>query len=82
LDKELFSGVKNDPILEWISPSHAKALLSHPNADIMSVGAGSPMASGAFTSAVIHASVNKTQLEKQAEKEKKAKEEEEKAAKA
>lgn len=44
---------------------------------------GSPTSTGGmFTSAVIHASVNKTALDKQAEKERKEKEEAEKLAKA
>jgi|LauGreDrversion4_2_1035121.scaffolds.fasta_scaffold349923_1 hypothetical protein len=76
LDKQLYSGVKNDPILDWISPKHALSS----NADIMSVN--SPTNSnGMFTSTVIHASVNKAALEKQAEKEKKEKEEADKLAK-
>ncbi len=68
--------MKNDPILDWISAKYAALATSSSNADIMSVS--SPTAgSGLFTSAVIHASVNKTALDKQAEKERKEKEKEE-----
>lgn len=81
LEKELYSGVKNDPILDWISAKQAALATSSSNADIMSVG--SPTSSnGMFTSTVIHASVNKNALEKQAEKERKEKEEADKQAKA
>ena len=81
LEKELYSGVKNNQILEWISAKQAALATSSSNADIMSVG--SPTSSnGMFTSTVIHASVNKNALERQAEKERKEKEEAEKQAKA
>ena len=81
MEKELYSGVKNDPILDWISAKYASLATSSSNADIMSVGSPTSSGNGLFTSAVIHASVNKNAIEKQAEKERKEKEEAEKLAK-
>ncbi len=76
LDKEIFGGIKStDPILEWISSSKAQMgttsasnlnLKSETNSEMLS-NDGSPQrldGTAVFTSAVIHASVNKDVLAK------------------
>lgn len=68
MEKDLFLGIKNDPILEWVSVAALKkaAREANPNQDINSIDGGSPVRelTNTFTSTVAMAGVNKDALTK------------------